>query len=116
MDAFGGEYPARLRDSFLCDELAQLAKRDAVEYLLDVLGPSRKIDLQQRGPLAQKYPLDTGRLRRVIELAAERSGWAKKKPTKGHALGIAAHRSFLSYVAVVVEIEADNNERFGFHA
>ncbi|MDQ3013311.1 MAG: molybdopterin-dependent oxidoreductase, partial [Acidobacteriota bacterium] len=32
-----------------------------------------------------------------------------KKPTKGRALGIAAHRSFLSYVATVVEIEVDNN-------
>jgi len=91
------------------DELAQLAKRDAVEYLLDVLGPSRQIDLQAPSRLAQKYPLDTGRLRRVIELAAERSNWAKKKPTKGRALGIAAHRSFLSYVAAVVEVEVDNS-------
>src|SRR6185295_6330914 len=56
-----------------------------------------------------KYPLDNGRLRNVIELVAERSGWAKKKPTKGRALGIAAHRSFLSYVAAVVEVEVDGS-------
>jgi isoquinoline 1-oxidoreductase beta subunit len=93
--------------SSFVDELAHLAKRDSVEYLLDVLGQPRRIDLQQRGPLAQKYPLDTGRLRNVIELAAERSGWAKKKPAKGRALGIAAHYSFLTYVAAVVEIEVD---------
>ena len=91
------------------DELAQLAKRDSVEYLLDVLGPARKIDLASRSPLAAKYPLETGRLRNVIELAAERSGWAKKKPTKGRALGIAAHWSFLTYVAAVVEVEVDAN-------
>ncbi|MEK6287733.1 MAG: molybdopterin cofactor-binding domain-containing protein [Acidobacteriota bacterium] len=91
------------------DELAQLAKRDSVEYLLDVLGKPRTIDLGQRGPLAAKYPLDTGRLRNVIELAAERSGWAKKKPAKGRALGIAAHWSFLTYVAAVVEVEVDDN-------
>lgn len=90
------------------DELAQLAKRDSVEYLLDVLGSPRKIDLGQRGAMAQKYPLDTGRLRNVIEVAAERSGWAKKKPGKGRALGIAAHWSFLTYVATVVEVEVDN--------
>jgi isoquinoline 1-oxidoreductase beta subunit len=91
------------------DELAQLARRDSVEYLLEVLGQPRKIDLGQPGPMAEKFPLDTGRLRRVIELAAERSGWAKKKPAKGRALGIAAHWSFYSYIAAVVEVEVDAN-------
>ncbi len=90
------------------DELAQLAKRDSVEYLLEVLGQPRKVELGGRNPLAQKFPLETGRLRNVIELAAERSGWAKKKATKGRALGIAAHWSFYSYVAAVVEVEVDN--------
>ena len=87
------------------DELAQMAKRDPVEYLLDLIGPPRRIEM--KAPLADKFPLDTGRLRNVIELAAERSGWAKKKPVKGRALGIAAHRSFLTYVAAVVEVEVD---------
>jgi len=91
------------------DELAQLARRDSVEYLLDLLGQSRKIDLGQRDAMAENFPLETGRLRRVIELAAERSGWAKKKPAKGSALGIAAHWSFLSYVAAVVEVEMDES-------
>ncbi|MBO0857694.1 MAG: xanthine dehydrogenase family protein molybdopterin-binding subunit [Chloracidobacterium sp.] len=91
------------------DELAHLANRDSVEYLLDVLGQPRKIDLGQQGPLAEKFPLDTGRLHRVIELAAERSGWAKKKPGKGRALGIAAHWSFYSYIAAVVEVEVDED-------
>ena len=91
------------------DELAQMAKRDPVEYLLDVLGQPRKIDLGQRSPLAAKYPLDTARLRNVIEMAAERSGWAKNKPARGRALGIAAHWSFLTYVAVVAEVEVDDN-------
>ena len=91
------------------DELAHLAKRDPVEYLLDVLGQPRKVDIASRSPLAAKYPLETGRLRNVIELAAERSGWARKKPSKGRALGIAAHWSFLSYVAAVVEVEVDGN-------
>jgi isoquinoline 1-oxidoreductase beta subunit len=90
------------------DELAQMAKRDSVEYLLDVLGKPRIVDLQARGPMAEKFPLDTARLRRVIELAAEKSDWAKKKPAKGRALGIAAHWSFLSYVAAVVEVEVDD--------
>lgn len=90
------------------DELAHLAKRDQVEYLLDVIGPARTIESGPRNPMSTKYPLDTGRLRNVIELVAQKSNWANRKPTKGRALGIAAHRSFLSYIATVVEIEIDD--------
>jgi isoquinoline 1-oxidoreductase beta subunit len=104
------------------DELANLAKRDSVEYLLDVLGAPRKLDLKAQGynysnqgkPI-DKYPLDIARLRNVIELAAEKSGWAKRKPTKGRALGIAAHRSFLSYIAAVVDLEVDNAGKVKIH-
>jgi len=96
------------------DELAASAGRDRVEYLLDLIGPGRKLDIKANIPYwnhnqtQEKYPLDTARLRRVIEVAAEQSGWAKKKPSKNRALGIAAHRSFLTYVATVVEIEIDD--------
>lgn len=90
------------------DELAALANRDRVEYLLDLLGKDRKVDIGARGPMAEKFPLDTARLRRVIELAAEKSGWAKKKATKGHAWGIAAHWSFYSFIASIVEVEVDD--------
>ncbi len=91
------------------DELAAAAGRDRVEYLLDVLGKPRKIDLrpptERKGP--DPYILDVARMRRVVEIAAEQSGWAKKKPGNGRALGIAVHRSFLTYVATVVEVEVD---------
>jgi isoquinoline 1-oxidoreductase beta subunit len=40
----------------------------------------------------------------VVELVADKSGWGKRRLPKGHALGIAAHRSFLSYIATVVEV------------
>ncbi len=107
-------YQAFAIHSFV-DELANLAKRDSVEYLLEVLGSPRKIALGKEyinhGKSQDDYPVDTGRMRNVIELAAEKSGWARKKPTKGRALGIAAHRSFLTYVAVAVEVEVDNAGR-----
>ncbi len=99
------------------DELAAAAGRDRVEYLLDLIGPGRKIDIKTTPPYwnhnqpQEKYPVDTARLRRVIEVAAEKSGWANKKPSKNRALGIAAHRSFLTYVATVVEIEIDDQGR-----
>ena len=55
-----------------------------------------------------EYPLDTARMRRVIEMAAEKSGWGKRKLGKGSGMGIAVHRSFLTYVATVVEVEVDD--------
>ncbi|MFN7994543.1 MAG: molybdopterin cofactor-binding domain-containing protein [Bryobacteraceae bacterium] len=92
------------------DELAAAAGRDRVEYLLELIGPARTIDFAKEGlkaspPANPKFPFDTGRLRNVIDLVAQKSGWAKHKPSSGHALGIAAHRSFLSYIAAVVEVE-----------
>ena len=92
------------------DELAATAGRDRVEYLLDLIGAPREIDFTKegmKGPARAnaKFPFDTARLRNVIDLVAQKSGWANKKPGGGRALGIAAHRSFLSYVASVVEVE-----------
>jgi isoquinoline 1-oxidoreductase beta subunit len=50
--------------------------------------------------------VDTGRLRGVIELAAQAAGWGRRQPP-GSGLGIAAHYSFDSYVAAVVEVAVD---------
>jgi len=93
------------------DELAKSSNRDSVQYLLDLVGPPRIIDLGLKGDEAEDaktYPLDTARWRRVIDVAAERSGWGKKTMGNGHGMGIAAHRSFLTYVATVVEVEVDS--------
>ena len=91
-------------------ELAAGARRDHRDYLLELIGPPRLID-----PTAlkdswnytespQRYPVDTGRLRRVIETATRQAGWGRKLP-KGRGLGLAAHYSFVSYTAAVVEVE-----------
>jgi isoquinoline 1-oxidoreductase beta subunit len=98
------------------DELAAAANRDRVEYMLELLGPARTMNVKEDGPhpvkageAVDKYPLDTARMKRVIEVAAEQSGWAKNKSGHGHGWGIAAHRSFNTYVASVVAVEV--NER-----
>jgi isoquinoline 1-oxidoreductase subunit beta len=96
------------------DELAHRANRDPVEYLLDLLGPSRTLDFTgvdypNYGADYKTYPWETGRLRKVIEVVAEKSNWAKKKSGKGHGFGFAAHRSFLTYVATVVEVEISHD-------
>ena len=60
------------------------------------------------GQSTETFPLDTGRLRRVLEQCAEKSGYGKFANTKNRAIGIAAHRSFLSYIASAVEIAIDD--------
>ncbi|MGC2656465.1 MAG: molybdopterin cofactor-binding domain-containing protein [Bryobacteraceae bacterium] len=99
-------YHAFALQSFV-DECAHAAGRDQIEYWLDLLGQPRKIE--GKGGNAKLHPFDTGRLRNVINLVAEKSDWANKKPAKGRALGFAAHRSFLSYVATVVEVNVDSS-------
>jgi isoquinoline 1-oxidoreductase beta subunit len=42
----------------------------------------------------------------VVELVADKAEWGKKLPPR-HGKGIAVHRSFLSYVATVVEVAVD---------
>jgi isoquinoline 1-oxidoreductase beta subunit len=96
------------------DEMAKASGRDSLEYLLELLGPGKVLDLKAQGvdysnygAPYDKYPIDTRRLRKVLEVAGEKSGWGKRKPGSGWGMGIAAHRSFNTYVASVVEVEVD---------
>ncbi len=90
-------------------ELAASLGRDPKDYLLELIGPARLIDAAAMsdawlyGEDPKRYPFDTGRLRAVIEKAAGEAGWGRKLP-EGRGLGIAAHRSFVSYTAVVTEV------------
>jgi isoquinoline 1-oxidoreductase beta subunit len=97
-------------------ELAHAAGKDQVQNLLDLIGPARTIDFsgtkyQNYGAPPDQFPYDTARLRHVIEVIAEQSGWGKHPSGNGHGFGIAAHRSFATYVATVVEVEIDNKGR-----
>src|SRR5580704_8665663 len=83
------------------DELAHTAGKDPVEYTLALLGPDRIVpkselpkDYTNYGGDYAQYPIDTARFRRVVQLAAEKSGWGKKKLGNGVGMGIAMHRSF----------------------
>lgn len=95
------------------DELAHAAGKDPKEFMLELIGPDRVIDMSKAGLVAkpwnydrsfEDYPIDTARYRKVLELVAEKSGWGKPLGN-GRARGIAVHRSFLSYVATVIQVE-----------
>lgn len=116
------------------DEMARAAGRDSKDYLLELIGQGHMftaaelrdkehilpgydnnlfpVDRKmvpiggQEKEVSPGYPPDTRRLRAVTERVARESGWDAKrgKLPKGRGLGIAAHRSFLSYVALVVDV------------
>jgi isoquinoline 1-oxidoreductase beta subunit len=97
------------------DELAHAAGKDSVEYLLQLLGPDRIIPKNEIGKDYpnydgdyDQYPIDTARFRRVLVLAAEKAGWGKQKSGNGYGIGVAMHRSFLTYVATVVQVQIDD--------
>jgi isoquinoline 1-oxidoreductase beta subunit len=99
------------------DEIAHARGVDPIQNTLDLLGQDRMIDF---GALTtefwnysekpEDFPWSTARFRKVIETAKQRSNWGKDLP-KGSGQGFAAHRSFLTYVACVVEVTVDANNK-----
>ncbi len=94
-------------------ELAAATKRDQKDMLLELIGSPRILKLDSvkdywnNGEPYDSYPIDTARLRSVVELVAQKGEWGRSVP-KGHGLGIAVHRSFVSYIATVVEVAIDD--------
>lgn len=98
-------------------ELADKLGRDHKELLLELIGPDRIIDPKASGfpddfwnygdPYEQ-FPIDTARLKGVLNLAADKAGWGKELP-KGQGLGLAVHRAFATYVASAVRVAIDED-------
>ncbi len=80
--------------SFL-DQIAEASGKDPVQMRLDLLDKAKKSPVG-----AIKYDID--RFKAVIQLAAEKSGWGKKK--KDVYQGFSVYFSHASYVAQVAEM------------
>ncbi len=96
------------------DELAHASGRDPYDNLMELLGRPRILNLKNTnypnyGASYDAYPADVGRLRNVLELVAQKSGWHDRKVSKGTGWGIAVHRSFLTYAATVVQVKVDSD-------
>jgi len=96
----------------MVSEIAHATSRDQKDMLLELIGASRIVDLSSvkdpwnYGEPYSSYPIDTARLRKVVELVAQKGEWGRPV-SKGHGLGIAVHRSFVSYIATIVEVAVD---------
>jgi isoquinoline 1-oxidoreductase beta subunit len=103
------------------DELAHAKGKDPKEHLLEVIGPARKIDPANDDAKYTNYgqdlaihPVDTGRLSAVARKVADMAAWGRELP-EGHGLGIAVHRSFLSYVGAVAEVSVNEQGKLLVH-
>jgi len=92
-------------ESFV-DELAAAAKKDPLEFRLELLHGGRDI----ADPMwPENVHMKTDRLAKTLTLASEKFGWASP-PRKGFGRGVACHFSFNTYIAQIAEVSVTNNK------
>jgi isoquinoline 1-oxidoreductase beta subunit len=94
----------------ILDELAHAGQVDPVALRLSHLGEAASFPYEGDNPA----PYKPERLKHVLRLAAEKSGWGTPLP-QGRARGIAVHYTFGSYAAEVAEVSVDAQKRIRVH-
>ncbi|HEX6070251.1 MAG TPA: xanthine dehydrogenase family protein molybdopterin-binding subunit [Longimicrobiaceae bacterium] len=92
------------------DELAHAAGRDPYELRLELLG--------ERGMVSEangQGGYDAARMRGVLELVAEKSGWTQRRDTPGRGMGMAFHFSHRGYFAEVADVSVDGSGAVKVH-
>ena len=106
--------------SFL-DELAHAAGKDPVEFRLDILStpppPPSATPAPAPGGRGGFAPpgMNAERMKGVVRLVAEKSGWGKTKAEKGRAMGVAFHFSHAGYFAEVADVGVDSANKVKVH-
>lgn len=81
------------------DEVAAATKKDPLELRRQLIATKQA----PAGEGSDEKPVNLDRLRRVLDLAAEKSGWGKPLPA-GRGRGMAALYSWGTYIAQVAEV------------
>ncbi len=89
-------------------ELAVAAKRDHLEFLLEIMGEPRWLDP------GNARALNTARAADVIRLAAERAGWGRQLAA-GRGLGLAFYFSHAGHIAEVAEVSVEADRKLTVH-
>jgi isoquinoline 1-oxidoreductase beta subunit len=102
------------------DELAHAAGKDPVEFRLDILStppPPPTAAAPAPGGRGGFAPpgMNAERMKGVVKLVAEKSGWGKHKAEKGRAMGVAFHYSHLGYFAEVADVSVDAANKVKVH-
>jgi len=102
--------------SFL-DEMAHAAGRDPLEFQLELLGNKTAPWKSGEGDAVGDHEptgaavLIPERFKGVLELVAEKSGWAQRGKEQGRGMGIAAWFCHLGYFAEVADVSVDKNNK-----
>jgi isoquinoline 1-oxidoreductase beta subunit len=101
-------------EAFL-DELATAAGRDPVDLRMELLAATPIPMPAAANGRRITDSLNASRLKGVLQLVAEKSSWAARKPTPGRGMGIAFHYCHAGYFAEVAEVSVDSSNRITVH-
>lgn len=106
----GSNANAFVTQSFL-DEVAHAAGKDPLAFRLALLDVSPLPSAPEANAGPQRPQFDRDRMRGVLELVAEKSGWGKRKTPQGAAMGVAFHFSHMGHFAEVAEVHVGPDNR-----
>jgi isoquinoline 1-oxidoreductase beta subunit len=91
------------------DEVATAAGRDPLDLYMEILNATPAPMPAQGQGRRGGDSLNPDRLKGVLQLVAERSGWANRKRAPGHGMGLACHYCHAGYFAEVAEVTVDSS-------
>lgn len=98
------------------DEMATAAGRDPLEFQLELLNATPvPMPAAPSGRRGGGDSLNPERMKGVLQLVAEKSGWANREHTPGRGLGLACHYCHAGYFAEVAEVSVDADNRITVH-